>query len=120
VTDPYPEERVNPESVRACWQAYPSAGRVGYQRARLAIAGALDVLRLREESDPAGWLLGRVRAFAASPAGNAGKYTPHAATWFSDGRYDDPPEAWERRVDSASEEPRMTAAKLDAILGSKP
>lgn len=119
-TDPYPEVRANPEHVRACWNAYPSSGRVGYQRARLAIGGALDVLRLRGEPDPAAWLLGRVQAFAASPAGNAGKFTPHAATWFSDGRYDDPPEAWERRVDQATDEQRMTAAKLDAILGSKP
>lgn len=120
VTDPYPEVRANPEQVRDCWNAYPSAGRVGFQRARLAIAGALDVLRLRGETDPAAWLQGRVRAFAASPAGNAGKFTPHAATWFADGRYDDDPAGWERSAPATPDGPApMTPEKLNAILEGK-
>lgn len=33
-------------------------------------------------------------AFAASPAGNKGMFTPHPATFFNQGRYHDDPSEW--------------------------
>ncbi len=118
-TDPFPTERADPVAVRACWQAYPAAGRVGFQRARVAIGEALAVLKGRDEPDPAAWLLGRVRAFASSPAGKRGKFTPHAANWFADGRYDDDPAAWERS-DVGDKPEGMTPEKLARILEAQP
>lgn len=116
--DPLPTMPVDPLQVRAIWMAYPKSGRTGFQRARLAIAAALVGIGARGEADPVAWLLGRVRAFAASPAGNAGGYTPHAPGWFEAGRYDDDPAAWERAKDTAAPD-RMTPEKLDAILEAR-
>lgn len=72
------------------YQAYPR--HVGKQAAIRAI------LRAMREHDPA-WLLARVRLFASSPDGNAGRYTPHPATWFNAGRYDDDDREWFRQGD---------------------
>lgn len=42
------------------------------------------------------WLVEVTRQFAASPAGQSGKYTPHPATWLNDGRYDDDLAEWHK------------------------
>ena len=74
------------------YQAYPR--KAGKKSALRAIERALaDVKR----DDAAEWLLERVRAFAASPAGKAGEFTPHPATWFNAGRYDDDDAEWNRQ-----------------------
>ena len=39
-------------------------------------------------------------AFAKSPAGKAGRFTPHPATWYNKGRYDDDPATWNRVEES--------------------
>lgn len=80
--------------VEGIYQAYPR--RVSKGDALKAIAKALATLAKRANlPNPAGWLLNRVQDFAKSPAGQAGKYTPYPATWFSAGRYDDDPAEWQ-------------------------
>ena len=37
----------------------------------------------------------RAEAFAASPAGNRGQFTPGPAPWLNQERYDDDPAAWQ-------------------------
>lgn len=73
---------------------YPSARQVKRPKAIRAILEALNTLDARGEPDPKAWLSDRVRAFSASPA-STGEFVPHADTWFTDARYDDPPEAWQ-------------------------
>lgn len=41
-------------------------------------------------------ILQAVRAFAASPAGRAGIYTPHPATWLNNRRWEDDQREWSR------------------------
>ena len=84
--------------AESVYQAYPR--KVAKGAALKAIAKALDTLAKRADvTDPTAWLLARVRAFADSPAGKAGQYTPHPATWFNRGSYDDDPEEWQGRGD---------------------
>ena len=70
---------------------------------------------MRNESDPHGYLLGKMQAFAASPIGRGDKqYIPHPATWLNNGRYDDDPATWVRRRD-----PRGTGdAMAEYLRGS--
>lgn len=42
------------------------------------------------------WLVEVTRQFAASPAGRAGQFTPHPATWLNEGRYDDDQTEWSK------------------------
>lgn len=78
---------ISPETI---YQAYPR--HVGKQDAIRAIRKAM---RLH---DPA-WLLARVQLYARSPDGQAGKFTPHPATWFNRGSYEDDDREWFRRGD---------------------
>lgn len=41
-----------------------------------------------------------VMRYARSPAGNAGNYTPHAATWFNQARYFDDEREWQHGTNS--------------------
>ena len=84
-------------AIREILANYPASGRSGPRRAYEAIDGAIGLISIRESISPddaAAWLLGRVRAYAESPAGKRGKFTPKASRWFAEGMYDDPPEAW--------------------------
>lgn len=63
--------------------------KVGRDKALVAIRNALKRVSFDE-------LREAVCAFAKSPAGNAGEYTPHPATWFGEGRWQDDRKAWER------------------------
>jgi len=77
------------------YAGYPR--KVGRAKALTAIAKALIMIQKRKNvPDTAEWLLDRVRAFAASPAGQAGQFTPHPTTWFNQGRYDDDEAEWSR------------------------
>lgn len=67
-------EGVDPAQVEALLEAYPR--RIDPHDARKAIGKAL----LIESFDV---LMEAVKAFAASPAGNAGIHTKHPATWFN-------------------------------------
>lgn len=81
--------------VDALYDAYPR--KVGKRAAATAIARAIGVVAVRKlDDDPFDWLLTRVRLFADSPAGKRERYTPHPATWFNEGRYDDDEGEWYR------------------------
>ena len=80
--------------VEEVYQCYPR--KVKKQAALKAIPAALDRIAAKDEppEDPVRWLKDRVRKFAESPAGNNGVYTPHPATWFNAGQYDDDDSEW--------------------------
>ncbi len=86
------------------WAAYPR--KVGKKAAETAYAKAWQLVRARlaegsgaEGGEAHGFLHGRAKAYSASPAGQAGKFTPHPATWLNQGRYDDDPAEWNRTDD---------------------
>jgi len=56
-----------------------------------------------------------VQQFARSPAGRAGEFTPHPATWFNDSRYLDDPQEWDRRANGFKSKDQRT---LDALTAS--
>lgn len=88
------------KEVATIYEAYPR--KVGRGKALEAIRKAMRRLVDRGQPAPAAWLLARVRAFAASPAGQAGQYTPHPTTWFNQERYDDDDAEWQRRTATTS------------------
>ncbi len=76
------------------YQAY--SRKVARDYAIVQIKAALVKLGKRKDiDDPVAWLMDRVEAYAKSPAGNNGKFTPHPSTWFHQGRYDDDPQEWQ-------------------------
>jgi len=84
--------------IETIYRTYPR--KVGKKKAMLAIEKALREIAKRDGMvDAADWLLARVKEFAASPAGQAGAYTPHPTTWMNHGRYDDDPKEWSRSDD---------------------
>ena len=86
--------RSSPAQIEAIYGAYPR--KIGKAAATKAIRKSLAVVASRGGPDPTGWLKARVEAYAASPAGQAGKFTPYPATWFNQGRYDDDESEWSR------------------------
>jgi hypothetical protein len=80
--------------VEDIYDAYPR--KVGRKAALKKIEVALSELRDTHGDNGPVWLLARVKAFASSPAGRAGEFTPHCATWMHQGRYDDDEEQWQR------------------------
>lgn len=73
------------------YEAYPR--HVGKRAAITAIQRSIGRLSRKKLPDAEKWLLGRVTAYAASRNGQDAQYTPHPATWFNQGRYDDDIEA---------------------------
>jgi len=98
------------EGLERVYNVYPR--KVGRIAALTAIRKAVSRLRGSEDhgkltQEQAIALLERqARAFAASAAGNRGKYTPHPATWFNHGRYLDDPQEW--RSDETSNRKEMS------------
>lgn len=90
-------------SFDAFWAAYPR--REGKGRAQEAFAKAL-------LAKPAEAIIEAARAFAASPAGQRGRYTPHPATWLNQARYDDDRSAWQL---TETEPPKVTGRKLPSV-----
>lgn len=85
--------------VDEIYSAYPR--KVKRKKAVEFIQSAIQLIMARPEHhdnmrSASDWLLGRVKEFAASPAGQLGVYTPHATTWFNQGRYDDDTREWYR------------------------
>ena len=66
------------------WKAWPKA--------------VLNVQQVRSISKVAAveFLVAITKVFADSPAGNAGRYTPHGSTWLNGNRFDDDTTSWER------------------------
>ncbi len=71
--------------AEAIYQAYPK--HVGKTAALKAITKVMRKV-------PHEILLARVRQYAASRQGQDPQFTPHPATWFNHGRYEDDPQAW--------------------------
>jgi hypothetical protein len=94
------------------YQAYPR--KVGKAAAQKAIAKAITLIRFRGESNPAEWLLAKVKQFAQSPAGKAGEFCPHPATWFNQARYDDDQKEWDRQDGGANQGQRLERHYLSA------
>lgn len=69
------------------YDIYPR--KVGRDKALVAIRNALKRVGFDE-------LREAVAEFAKSPAGNAGEFTPHPATWFGEGRWNDDRSEWKR------------------------
>ena len=94
------------------YQAYPR--KVGKTNALAAIQKALAKISELPEppADSTAWLLERVQKFASSPAGQRGKFTPHPATWFNGGRYEDDEADWFR-----GEEHTGSATRISAVSG---
>ncbi len=74
------------------WKAYPK--RVGKAKAFTAWKKAREATASHDE--PAAFLLERATTFAASPAGQAGQFTPHPTTSLNEGRYDDDENDWNK------------------------
>jgi uncharacterized protein YdaU (DUF1376 family) len=95
------------KAIERVYQAYPrKVGRAKavaeILRAAQSIQSGKDGVKL-EEAEAFAFLLGKVTAFAASAAGQAGEFTPHPATWFHQGRYLDDPKEWGRTGDGQKE-----------------
>lgn len=101
------EEQRLSNACENIYLAYPR--KVGKQDAIRAIektvAGLVESKRFESEDGAAEWLHGRVAKFAQSPAGQAGEYTPHPATWFNKGRFDDDDAEWSRRNGKHGDKP---------------
>jgi hypothetical protein len=95
-----------PTPYEGIYQAYPR--HVGKKAAIDAIKSAVQRVQSRTKAkggtklDAQRWLYARTQAFARSAAGNRGSLTPHPATWFNQGRYDDNPTEWEQVSDGAN------------------
>lgn len=92
--------KVTDDQAKAIYQTYPR--KVGRRQALIAIQTAIDRLMNGENGkrlsleEALKFLREKVEAFAVSPEGNAGRYTPHPATWFNRARYSDDPSEWQR------------------------
>ncbi len=56
------------------------------------------------------YLIQRTKLFAGSPAGQAGEYTPHPATWYNDSRYLDDEREWTKY--GSGNEPSKTQQRV--------
>ena len=59
----------------------------------------------------------RSAAFAKSPSGQSGKFTPYPATWFNAGRYEDDETEWHNNKEKSKGEQRLEQS-LAAIDGA--
>ncbi len=92
--------------VLAIYTAYPR--QVGKAAALKAITAAIERLKAegRTLRDAQVLLYQATVAFAQSPAGNSGEFTPHPATWFNKGRYEDDRSEWQRQGGSDQRQQR--------------
>lgn len=105
----FPDDQAAAEAI---YEAYPR--HVAKDAALRAACAAIAAIRDRGVPEPGSWLLGRVRAFARSPAGQAGRFTPHPATWLRAARYDDDDREWETRDDHAAANGSDRVARVQA------
>lgn len=85
------------EGKRAAWKAYQDAVH------RIAEQDSGDVVAAQAK------LLNRVKAFAVTPKGQAGRFCPSAATWLNQDRFDDDPSAWQHGGETNGK-PRQASA----------
>ena len=86
-----------PDCFEEWWLAYPKQLRVGKGKTYSAYqkAGKDLVASGKTKSEVVKFLLERVKEFAASNRGKRTDLSLNPATWLSQGRYDDAPEAWQ-------------------------
>jgi uncharacterized protein YdaU (DUF1376 family) len=86
------------DPIEEIYKAYPR--KVGKAAAIKAILRGVQHLKARgmpiREAEV--YLFRRVQSYARSPAGNDGEFTPHPATWFNRGSYDDDPAEWQKKA----------------------
>jgi hypothetical protein len=93
-----PAQNATPQScsttqIEEIYQVYPR--RVGRAAALKAIQLAVKRMQSRDANEDAvAFLMERTKLFAASPAGNKGRFTPYPATWFNQERYLDDEQEW--------------------------
>lgn len=98
----YPKHVGKPEAIKAIRTAVRELGS-GKERPICSVPEALE------------FLLQKTTAFAASPAGRSGKFTPHPATWFNQGRYHDDEREW-HAADQGPSAPNRGQARQDSAL----
>lgn len=91
---PYSPPKGTTNLIEQVYSEYPR--KIGHGAAVKAIARALKRLSDSGNADPVAYLIERVRAYAASPAGQRGEFTPHPATWFNQDRFNDSDAEWHR------------------------
>jgi hypothetical protein len=101
--------RFTADEIQMIYQAYPK--KVGKAEAHKAIENALIKSK---EADPLQYLLEATRAFAKSPAGNKGQFTPYPATWFNGRHYEDDRAEWQEK-DGGDNRRASRAQNFDSI-----
>lgn len=98
--------------VEAIYQAYPR--KVGKGEAVKAIRRAISNMQAAGRSERAAqeYLFVRTAAYARSPAGRNGEFTPHPATWFNRGSFDDDEQEWQRPGDANAMNGRKNFGEL--------
>lgn len=86
VRNAYPRKTAPPEARKAIRKALTHL-RSGSDRPAMTTSEALEFLQQQ------------AAAYARSPAGGGGEFTPHAATWFNRGSYLEDPSEWQRSGD---------------------
>jgi len=89
-----------PSAFEDWWLVYPR--KVAKQKAFAAWKAVL-----AKNGQTADTLMEITRRFASSPAGTAGKFTPHPTTWLNQGRYDDDPAEWHDKEKPAAKQPPL-------------
>jgi hypothetical protein len=98
--------RFTEEMVRALYAAYPRRESQGsaFRKIREALVAVGDDPGI---ADPFGWLLSRVKAYAASPVGRDMQFVPKPEKWFDEEKYRDDPATW--GIDRSATANRQTA-----------
>lgn len=107
-----------PQEFNAWYDLYPR--QVDKGRAQTAFnkaVGAIAKERKIELSEAIAWLMLATEAYAKSPAGNRGQYTPHPSTWLNNKRYDDNTAEWSKPSASAGVTYDPTAGANDPTFG---
>jgi hypothetical protein len=81
------------------------------------LATGRDLPRM-DEPQALEYLHGRVQAFARSPAGQAGDYTPHPASWFNAQRYLDDEREWHKGENGNAGNRNRSQARTDGNLAA--
>ncbi len=98
----FPRHVGKPEAFKAIRTAVRELG-TGKERPVCSVPEALEFLHQK------------ATAFASSPAGKQGKFTPHPATWFNQGRYHDDEREW-HAADQGNSAPNRGQARQDSAL----
>ncbi|MFL6427869.1 MAG: hypothetical protein ACJ71S_06465 [Acidobacteriaceae bacterium] len=102
-------------AIEAIYQQYPR--KVAKKDALKAIGKAIAMLQAsgRTEREAQEYLYRRAQAFAKSPAGQNGEYTPHPTTWFNRGSFDDDEREWQRPGDNGAADGRKPVPQLKFV-----